>query len=310
MKTKGFFLIIIFTLILILYNCASLLIDETIIKGKVQLSDNPSYGHSGVFVSCGRITTTTNSDGIFELTGDVMGDITLEVKFQKPLYIEKIVQVDIPYPAEGEKDAIEVDVGTVVLERTKETYITVFSDDFNRSTVGSNYQLNVPSGGSVSIDNGKLRLYNSNNYTDAFIIAPGTNLINMSITFDFDNGITSNSSNLTFVYLRYIDKNNNYRISIKEDSRYAPNRQDVYIERVVEGYTSIIARIDGILINPGRYEFKVVTNELSFKNVTGGSNIDLKAIDDKLYAAGRCGFSVNEESTTFDNIVLSEVEFD
>jgi len=308
MKVKYFFLLIILAMISFLYNCAGLLIDEAIIKGKVKLSDNPSYGHGGIHVSCESISATTTSDGSFELHGDVMGEITLDVKFQKALYKEKTVQVDVPYPADSEKGNIEVDVGTVVLERATETYTTVFSDDFNRTSVGSNYQTS----GNVSIDNGKLKLYNPNNSTndtEAFIIASRANLIDMAIAFDFDNGSSGWDNNLTYIYLRYIDENNFYRVKIVEDDSWTPDKRYVYIERSYNGSIYTLSQSNSMLLNSGRYEFKVVYNDLTFKNVTGGSNINLSANDDKIYGSGRCGFGVNEETTTFDNIVVSEIEY-
>lgn len=308
MKVKYFFLLTILGMISFLYTCAGLSIYEAIIKGKVKLSDNPSYGHGGVLVSCGIKSTITASDGSYELHGDVFGgwsEITLVLKFQKALYKEKTIVID---DFDSEKENLEVDVGTVVLERATETYTTVFSDDFNRTSVGSNYQTS----GNVSIDNGKLRLYNPNNSTndtEAFIIASRANLIDMAIAFDFDNGSSGWDNNLTYIYLRYIDENNFYRVKIVEDDSWTPDKRYVYIERSYNGSIYTLTQSNSMLLNSGRYEFKVVYNDLTFKNVTGGSTINLNATDDKIYGSGRCGFGVSEETTTFDNIVLSEIEY-
>jgi hypothetical protein len=81
------------------------------------LSDNPSTGHGGVIVTCGSINAISRIDGSFELHGDVIDEITLEIKFQKTLYKEKIMKVDIPYPNDNDEGNIKVDVGTVVLNR-------------------------------------------------------------------------------------------------------------------------------------------------------------------------------------------------
>ena len=315
MKSKYIFLLIILAMILNLFNCAGLLIDEASIKGKVKLSDNPSYGHGGVLVSCGRIITTTDSDGSFELIGDVLDEITLDVKFQKSHYIEKIIKVDVPYPAESDKGNIDVDVGTVILERDPETF---FDDDFNRSTVGTNYKLSVATGGgSASIvgfpPDGKLKLVSPNlqgfgKHTEAIITAHGTFLTNMALTFDFDNGPEERMNNLTDIYLRYIDVNNLYRIRIVEDTFKTTSRQKIILQKYVAGSNFNLRELNAILLRPGRYEFKIYGNEISFKNVSGGTNIDLKVLDNTISGPGRAGFSVFEETTTFDNIVLSEIE--
>lgn len=300
------FIFIIFSAFL--FSCASLLVEETIIKGKVQLSDNPSYGHGNVLVSSGPISTFTNSDGTFELKGDVFNDITLKVNFQRTLYIDKSIEVEVQYPAEGDKNAIEVDVGKVVLQRATENYITVFSDDFNRIQVGNNYQTN----GNVSINNGKLLLDSPTNASinaKAFIITSNANLTDMAITFDFDNGADGNYNNITYIYLRYIDENNFYRVKITELSGF-PTIHRVLIERKFEG--SIYSYNDqfvSTLLNPGRYEFKILYNELTFKNVSGGTNINFRVIDEKITGYGRCGFEVDGETSSFDNIVLSDVEY-
>jgi hypothetical protein len=117
MKRNYALIFIILMITLCLSNCAGLLTEEAIISGKVKLSDNPTTGHGGVIVTCGSINSITRKDGSFELQGDVMGEITLEIRFQKTLYKEKIMRVDIPYTKEDDEINIKVDVGTVVLNR-------------------------------------------------------------------------------------------------------------------------------------------------------------------------------------------------
>jgi len=97
-------------------SCASLLVDEAKIVGKVKLSDNPATGNGGVVVSTELVSALTDKNGSFELVGDVMSEFTTELRFQKTHYKETVITVDIPYPSDSDS-SILVDIGTVTLER-------------------------------------------------------------------------------------------------------------------------------------------------------------------------------------------------
>ncbi|MFQ5822677.1 MAG: choice-of-anchor D domain-containing protein [bacterium] len=175
----------------------------------------------------------------------------------------------------------------------------IFADDFNRSTIGSNWQIE-PANESVSIvgypPDGKLQLYNpdaSGTHTYAWIVATGTTLKDVILTFDFDNGPEQRQNNATSIYLRYIDAGNHYRIDISEDNYQAPSRQKVFLYKTVAGIGYLLEQRDAQLLEPGRYEFSAVGNQVTFKNISGGTNINIQVTDNVVNWSGKVGFKVN-----------------
>ena len=314
MKRRHYLFFILFLSALVATHCAWILTQtDAILKGRVQLADIPSYGHGGVQITAGKIVTLSRTDGAFELKGDLIGEENLDVVFQKQRYTTKSVQAKMPYPGENNQDIV-VDVGTVVLTRKNENLTTVLSDDFTRTIVGGNYQLSE-TGGSITIigypSNAKLQLRNSSTsgaFTKAIIIASGTTLTNMAISFDFDNGPEERLNNVTRIYLRYVDDNNNYHAEIVDDSNFAPARQKVYLRKVIDGGTKTLMQLDAKLLSPGRYEFKIFEGEIAFKRISGGTSISIAAEDNIIIGPGSAGFAVNQETTTFDNIVLNNLQ--
>lgn len=183
----------------------------------------------------------------------------------------------------------------------------VFFDDFNRTEIGNNWQI-IKAGGSASIVDGQLRLYDPNSsgtQTQAFIVAEGTGLADATFTFDFDNGATQRQNNSTYIYLRYADESNFYYVAINEDSYEPQLRQVVFIGKIIGGTGSLLTQPMNILLSPGRYEFSIIGHEVRFKNSAGGSSINLYVVDNETIFAGKAGFRVNEETSVFDNVNLN-----
>jgi len=59
------------------------------------------------------------------------------------------------------------------------------------------------------------------------------------------------------------------------------------------------------VIDPGRYEFSVSGSAIRFRNIAGGTPIDLQAMDPTPSAPGPLVINVNEDLTRVDNLVLT-----
>jgi hypothetical protein len=104
-------------LALILSTCASILTEDVVIKGSVRLSDNPAGGPGGVEVVAGDQSVLSRPDGTYRISAEVMGETKLAVVFQREGYVERRIEIDVPYPAPEGKSVGTVDMGTVVLQR-------------------------------------------------------------------------------------------------------------------------------------------------------------------------------------------------
>jgi hypothetical protein len=188
----------------------------------------------------------------------------------------------------------------------------VFFDDFNRISIGSDWQIEY-AGGSASIYNEELRLINPANsnesQTKALIVKNGTQLNNAMILFNLNNGPENSQLNNTFIYLRYKNSDNYYYVKIWEENNYSPNRKKVFLKKIVNGQRYDLAVADNILLAPGQYQFSVIDNQITFKKISAGTYIYLSAMDNDIIGAGQAGFGVNEETTTFDNVRLYNVGF-
>ena len=186
----------------------------------------------------------------------------------------------------------------------------IFFDDFNRSEIGSNWNCS-PADGAISIINyppdGQFRLYNPNasgTNTQAFIAVPATQIKNVALSFDYDNGPEDRQNNNTEIYIRYQNEENYYSVTVWEDS-YSMNRQNVRINEVVNGVRTILDEKLETILAPGRYEFSAIENQIVFVNLGGGTPIYLTATDNDLLVDGSIGISVNEETILLDNLQVS-----
>lgn len=180
--------------------------------------------------------------------------------------------------------------------------VGAFCDDFNRATLGPAWQIC----GDVAIVSNALQFQNSSgtptncpsvgqNFAHATLVAPGTTLRDGSVAFDLDNGGPSRANNA------FQTGFGGFFVHINQDTF-----NDTTCRRRVELHGPggvLVTRCDTI-IDPGRYEFSVFGSTIRFRNVAGGTPIDLQASDPTPTAPGPLGIGVNEDTTRLDNLVL------
>ncbi len=184
-----------------------------------------------------------------------------------------------------------------------------FTDDFDRSSLGSSWLVDNSGGnGDAFIEDNKLKLngpYNGN--VKATAVADDSLILkDVTVNFYMDNGPSTRANNSTQVYVYYLDDNNFYRVAINEDDYDSGYRRRVYIDKLVDGVRTELAASDRyFMLNPGTYQFRVVNDSLSFKNISGGTSINLTAVDNSLTQPGKIIFRAGEEVVYIDNVEIS-----
>jgi len=175
----------------------------------------------------------------------------------------------------------------------------VFQDNFNRMQLGPDWQISTGNG-QVGIVNGALQLSNGGGgISSATLIAPGTNLRDAAVSFDVDNGGPTRANNIMQIFIGSFD------VAINQDTSNDPvvfNRRSVKLN----GPAGTLAAVGEIIIIPGRYEFSVSGSAVRFRNILGGTPIDLQAVDTTPTGPGPVIFAVNDEpAARIDNLLLT-----
>ncbi len=179
--------------------------------------------------------------------------------------------------------------------------VTVFSDNFNRAALGTNWE----ACSTASIINNTLQLQNTSgptncpdvgqSFAQATLVVPGDEIRDGAVQFDLNTGGPTRANNVFRIGFGA------FSVYINQDSA-----TDNACRRRVElrAFDTAITMACGITINPGRYEFSVSGNAIRFRNVSGGTVINQTATYDLQTTAGPLVTSVNEDTTTVDNITL------
>ncbi|MGH1363866.1 MAG: T9SS type A sorting domain-containing protein [Calditrichia bacterium] len=191
-----------------------------------------------------------------------------------------------------------------------------FFDDFERGDVGGAWLLDTCGIDSIVIDTGRLHISsqrppqaspaNCELSRISRAMHTGPELTDVTVQFDFDGGPLIRDNNHLSVFARYKSPTNHYRAVVFRDNRST----GTFVGISSESKGSLISSV-GINLLPGRYEFSVIGNELTFRNVPGsGTDFLLTTIDDEL-TSGSVGFGTNEAPAIFlDNVSIAgdEVE--
>ena len=95
------------------------MVREIEIAGKVLLSDKPDNDdHGGINILTDNVSTITYSDGSFVLAGVIfIDDLKTDIVIQKDGYVGKVVGVKIPFDQTNTDKALELDIGTIEINR-------------------------------------------------------------------------------------------------------------------------------------------------------------------------------------------------
>ena len=176
-----------------------------------------------------------------------------------------------------------------------------YSDDFNRTAVGPDWQTCAD----VSIVSGALQFFNTSgtptncpnptqNLAHAKLIANNTLVRNGRVQFDLENGGLTRANNVFQISFGFI------YVDMQQDN--LAGRQNVWLRLPDQ---TILAMVNNIVITAGRYEFSVEGSLVRFRNVVGGTSIDLQTTYAGSMPAGHLEIGVNEDTVRVDNLVLT-----
>lgn len=177
----------------------------------------------------------------------------------------------------------------------------VYTDAFNGKKLSANWQ----TCGSVGISSNKLRLYNTSTSVSN-CPAIGQNLAeaklasfpvrNGAVVFDLNNGGLTRANNALHVGF------GSFAVKMQQDTY-----NDTSCRRSVSLYGpggTLLNQTCGIVINAGRYEFSVVGTTVRFRNVSGGTAIDVQGTDATASSPTPLVIDVNEDTVLIDNLEL------
>jgi YVTN family beta-propeller protein/cysteine-rich repeat protein len=177
---------------------------------------------------------------------------------------------------------------------------TVFSDGFNRATLGTDWR----ACGSVSLVADALHMSHTGptgctNRLWSEIALACTSVRDATVQFDLDNGGPTRANNAFEVHV------GSFFVAIVQDTSNDPIVED---RRSVSLYgpTDRLLRLSEVIITPGRYEFSVAGSDVRFRNVSGGTTIDAQASDPTPSDPGPLVIRVNEEAlAVLDNVEVT-----
>ena len=188
-----------------------------------------------------------------------------------------------------------------------------FQDDFNRTQLGPSWDVDLCGAGTVQIVSGRLHIFSpppgnltcTFNQVRAMLNSP--DLTDVTIEFDFDGGPLVGSNNVAFMFARFTSFSSYYAVFFNRDVRNCPVTSERRRVEIVSPSKGILARALDTNLTPGRYQFSVIGNQLTFKNVGGtGTPINLTVTDsDPSLVSGLVGFGTNEAPQVFfDNVTI------
>lgn len=178
----------------------------------------------------------------------------------------------------------------------------MFTDDFNRSQIGSDWDIGS-SGNNVEMIDNQLSLTGDGSINGQALADAAGELEDCSVEFDL-NPTRTTGNRVSWVFLRYTDDNNYYRLSSWRSSNL------IYLDKMVAG-TRVRVTASGKSLGQGRYHFAVINDTVHFYNVNGaGTEVYLTLTDNTLgpVPAGYAGFSANEEDLFIDNVVIVDLD--
>ena len=182
----------------------------------------------------------------------------------------------------------------------------VFSDDYERSSLGSDYDHT----GDAYITSNKLFVPINNKVVT---VPAAGNPADVSLVFDW--WFSASSGDRKFVmwtrrqasgYSGYQSDQDGYQVVLKRDSR------KVIFAKWVDGVEYNMGVFTGFNPDPGRYHLSVTGNTLQFTNEPGGTPVSLTVVDTGYggvgaLPAGAVGFQQNGDNCTVDNLdIISE----
>jgi YD repeat-containing protein len=179
----------------------------------------------------------------------------------------------------------------------------VFIDDFSGPTLSDNWET-FPNGGTIEIVNGWLRIQLANpDFSEVRLVAPDTQLVNMSVTFDLDPKSSGVDNQVSVVSLRE-----------GGGKRYAAYFQQsaskVYIARWIDESREVL-NIRDYTVVAGRFRFSVVGYSLSIEKMNDQIVVEtiLSASDaaEGVPGPGTVRLGVNQEDALFDNIIVENL---
>jgi len=198
--------------------------------------------------------------------------------------------------------------GSYVASNVAAQSCDLFSDNFERTAIGSNWTVvDDASGSSWEIRNGQLyqnsNVYRSDKEYDYF---QGTNIIAGSAswsdyTFSFD--VTPDDNDGVGAIFRYQDKNNYYRfIMVADSTNNGPFRR---IDKIVNGQPFQVLAIDKVnsFSTGQKYHVSISAAGSTLKVYMDGKEI--LSANDSTYKAGKIGLMTYASYAYFDNVCVS-----